>query len=53
MKKFIENNPIDIIEALCRMGNTDSIGIFEMPWSKDNSEQMEKNQMDVCTKFTW
>lgn len=42
MKKFIENNPIDIIEALCRMGNTDNIGIFEMPWSKDNSEQMEK-----------
>jgi hypothetical protein len=42
MKKFKENNPIDIIEALCRMGNTDSVGIFEMPWSKDNSEQMEK-----------
>lgn len=24
------------------MGNTDNLGIFEMPWSKDNSEQMEK-----------
>lgn len=42
MKKFKENNPIDIIEALCQMGNTVSVGIFEMPWSKDNSEQMEK-----------
>lgn len=42
MKKFKENNPIDIIEAICRMGNTDNLGIFEMPWSKDNSEQMEK-----------
>lgn len=42
MKKFIKNNPIDIIEAICRMGNIDNLGIFEMPWSKDNSEQMEK-----------
>lgn len=42
MKKFKENNPIDLIEALCRMGNTESVGTFEMPWSKDNSEQMEK-----------
>ena len=42
MKKFIENNPIDIIEALCQMGNTENVGTFEMPWSKDNSEQMEK-----------
>ncbi len=42
MKKFKENNPIDIIEALCQMGNTESVGTFEMPWSKDNSEQMEK-----------
>lgn len=23
MKKFKENNPIDIIEALCQMGNTE------------------------------
>ena len=42
MKKFKENNPIDIIEALCQMGNTENVGTFEMPWSKDNSEQMEK-----------
>ena len=42
MKKFKENNPIDIIEALCLMGNTENVGTFEMPWSKDNSEQMEK-----------
>lgn len=42
MKKFIENNPIDIIEALCQMGNTEGVGKFEMPWSKDNSEQIEK-----------
>ena len=41
MKKFKENNPIDIIEALCQMGNTENVGKFEMPWSKDNSEQME------------
>lgn len=34
MKKFKENNPIDIIEALCQMGNTENVGIFEMPWSK-------------------
>lgn len=27
MKKFKENNPIDIIEALCQMGNTESVGI--------------------------
>lgn len=39
MKKFKENNPIDIIEALCQMGNTERAGKFEMPWSKDNSEQ--------------
>ena len=37
MKKFKENNPIDIIEALCRMGNTEQVGKFEM---------------DVYTKFT-
>lgn len=42
MKKFKENNPIDIIEALCQMGNTENVGTFEMPWSKDNSEQIEK-----------
>ena len=42
MKKFKENNPIDIIEALCRMGNTENVGTFEMPWSKDNSEQIER-----------
>lgn len=42
MKKFKENNPIDIIEALCRMGNAEQVGKFEMPWSDDNSEQMEK-----------
>lgn len=42
MKKFKENNPIDIIEALCLMGNTENVGTFEMPLSKDNSEQMEK-----------
>ncbi len=39
MKTFKENNPIDIIEALCQMGNTENVGKFEMPWSKDNSEQ--------------
>lgn len=42
MKKFKENNPIDIIEALCQMGNTENVGTFEMPWSKDNSEQIER-----------
>ena len=42
MKKFKENNPIDIIEALCQIGNTENVGTFEMPWSKDNSEQIEK-----------
>lgn len=42
MKKFKENNPIDIIDALCQMGNTESVGTFEMPWSKDNSEQIER-----------
>ena len=42
MKKFKENNPIDIIEALCQMGNTENVGAFEMPWSKDNSEQIER-----------
>nr|DAH41674.1 MAG TPA: hypothetical protein [Bacteriophage sp.] len=42
MKKFIENNPIDIIEALCRMGDAEQVGKFEMPWSKDNSSQMGK-----------
>ena len=42
MKKFKENNPIDIIEALCQMGNTENVGKFEMPWSKDNSEQIER-----------
>ena len=42
MKKFKENNPIDIIEALCQMGNTEQVGKFEMPWSNDNSEQIEK-----------
>lgn len=42
MKKFKENNPIDIIEALCQMGNTEEVGKFEMPWSNDNSEQEAK-----------
>ena len=42
MKKFKENNPIDIIEALCQIGNTENVGTFEMPWSKDNSEQIER-----------
>ena len=42
MIKFKENNPIDIITALCQMGNTESVGTFEMPWSDDNSEQMEQ-----------
>lgn len=42
MKKFKENNPIDLIEALCQMGNTENVGTFEMPWSKDNSEQIER-----------
>ena len=37
--KFKENNPIDIIEALCRMGNVERVGKFEIPWSNDNSEQ--------------
>ena len=53
MKKFKENNPIDIIEALCRMGDTENVGKFEMPWSDDNSEQIEQNQIYVHTKFTW
>ena len=42
MKKFKENNPIDIIKTLCQMGNTENVGTFEMPWSKDNSEQIER-----------
>ena len=41
MKKFKENNPIDIIEALCQMGNTEGVGKFEMPCD-DKSEQMEQ-----------
>lgn len=41
MEKFKKNNPIDIIEALCRMGNTEGVGKFEMPCD-DKSEQMEQ-----------
>lgn len=57
MKKFIENNPIDIIEALCQMGNTENVGKFEMPWSKDNSEQIEKIRWmfipNLPGNYTW
>lgn len=42
MKKFKENNPIGLIEALRQMGNTKNAGTFELPWSKDNSEQIER-----------
>lgn len=42
MKTFKGTNSIDIIEALCQIGDTTQCGKFEMPYSKDNSEQEAK-----------
>jgi len=42
MKTFKLVSAIDIIEGLCQLGNVEQCGKFEMPWSKDNSEQEAK-----------